>query len=154
LRTTQEIIMRSTLALFTAAAAFAAAPAHAATPNMNDRLWEIAVQMNMPGMPSNMPPQTVKQCITGKDLEDPRKTMPGGDPKDNRCQVSDYKMQGSTATWKMACKGPEEMTGSGSMTYGGSSYKGTNTMTVKQGGQARTMTMNYAGKYLGPCPSR
>lgn len=146
-----ESTMRSLLLLATAALFSTAADA--ATPNLRDGLWEITVKMEMAGMPSNMPTQTVKQCITGKDVSDPRKAMPGGDPKDNRCQITDHKMQGNTATWNMACKGPEAMTGSGSMTYNDTSYSGTTTITVTQGGQARAMKMTYAGKHLGACPA-
>lgn len=134
------------------ATALVSAPAHAAAPNMKDGLWEITVKMDMPGMPAGMKPQVMQQCFTKKDLEDPRKTAPsGGDPKDNRCQMTDYKMQGNTATWNMACKGEDAMTGSGSMTYSGTSYSGTNKMTMKRGGQAQNMTMNYSGRHLGEC---
>ncbi len=134
------------------ATALVSAPAHAAAPNMKDGLWEITVKMEMPGMPAGMKPQVRQQCFTKKDLEDPRKTAPsGGDPKDNRCQMTDYKMQGNTATWNMACKGEDAMTGSGSMTYSGTSYSGTNKMTMKHGGQAQNMTMNYSGRHLGEC---
>lgn len=133
------------------AAAFLPAPAHAAAANMKEGLWEITMKMEAPGMPAGMKPQVVQQCITKKDLDDPRKTTPGNDPKSDRCQVSDYKMQGNTATWNMACKGENAMTGSGSVTYSGTSYSGTNKMTMKQGGQLQTMTMHYSGKHLGEC---
>lgn len=134
------------------AAAVLSGGAHAAAPNMKDGLWEITVKTDMPGMPAGMKPQVVQQCITKKDLEDPRKTAPsGGDPKDSRCQMTDYKMQGNTATWNMACKGEDAMTGSGSVTYGGTSYSGTNKMTMKRGGKDQTVTMQYAGKHIGDC---
>jgi hypothetical protein len=48
------------------------------------------MKMEMPGMPAGMPPQVVQQCFTKKDLEDPRKTAPGDDPGDSRCQMTDY----------------------------------------------------------------
>lgn len=126
--------------------------AHAASPNMKEGLWEITMKMEMPGMPAGMKPQVMQQCITRKEIDDPRKATPGGaDPKDNRCQVTDHKMQGNTATWNMACKGENAMTGSGSITYNGTSYSGTNKMTMTRGGKAQTMTMHYTGKYLGDC---
>ena len=137
---------------FVLAIAVLSGGAHAATPNMKDGLWEITMKMEMPGMPAGMKPQVVRQCITKKDLEDPRKTAPsGGDPKDNRCQVTDYKMQGNTASWNMACKGDGAMTGSGTATYSGTSYSGTNKMTMNRGGKAQTMTMQYSGRHLGEC---
>jgi len=134
------------------AAMLASVPAHAASPNMKEGLWEISMKMEMPGMPAGMKPQVVQQCVTKKDMEDPRKTTPGGvDPKDSRCQISDYKLQGNTATWNMACKGENAMTGSGSITYSGTSYSGTNKMTMTRGGKPQTMTMHYAAKHLGDC---
>ena len=45
----------------------------------------------------------------------------------------------------------DNMTGAGSMTFSGTSYTGTNKMAMKQGNQTMNMTMNYAGKHLGPC---
>jgi hypothetical protein len=126
--------------------------ASGAAPNMKEGLWEITMKMEMPGMPAGMKPQVMQQCVTKKDMEDPRKTTPGGaDPKDNRCQMTDYKMQGNTATWNMACKGENAMTGSGSITYSGTSYTGTNKMTMMRGGKSQTMTMQYNAKHLGDC---
>jgi hypothetical protein len=134
------------------AAALLSAPAYGATPNMKEGLWEITMKMEMPGMPAGMKPQVVRQCITRKDLEDPRKTAPmGGDPKDSRCQITDHKMQGSTVTWNMACKGENAMTGSGSATYSGTSYSGSNKMTMTRGGKSQTMTMQYSGRHIGDC---
>lgn len=134
------------------AATLLSAHAQGAAPNMKEGLWEITMKMEMPGMPAGMKPQVMRQCVTKKDLDDPRKTTPAaGDPKDNRCQMTDYKMQGNTATWSMACKGEEAMTGSGSITYSGTSYSGVNKMTMKRGGKVQTMTMQYSGKHLGDC---
>ena len=143
--------MRSVPALL-AAAVLISTPAQAASPNIKEGLWEITMKMDMPGMPAGMKPQVVQQCITKKDIDDPRKTAPGGkDPANSRCEVSDYKMQGNTASWNMACKGENPMTGSGSMTYSGTSYSGTNKMTMTRGGKPQTMTMHYSGKHLGDC---
>jgi hypothetical protein len=139
----------SILALLAAGAL--AAPAHAAAPNMKEGLWEITTKTEMAGMPQGMKPQVVRQCITKKDLEDPRKTTPGGDPKDGRCQVTDHKQQGNTSTWNMACKGEGAMTGSGTATYNGTSYTGSSKMTMTRGGQAHTMTVHYSAKHLGEC---
>jgi len=125
--------------------------AYAAAPNMKEGMWEITMKMEMPGMPGAMPPQVMQQCFTRKDLEDPRRTVSSGGPGDNNCQMTDYKMQGNTATWNMACKGEGAMTGSGSITYSGTSYTGANRMTMAKGGDTQTMTMHYSGRHLGAC---
>lgn len=126
-----------------------AATAHAAAPNMKEGLWEVTVTMDMPGMPAGAPPQTMQQCRTQKDFENPQTMAP--DPQGSRCETTDYRLQGNTATWKMACKGENAMSGTGSMTFSGTSYTGTNKMSMKHGDQTMNMTVSYAGKHLGPC---
>ena len=124
---------------------------HAATPNMKEGLWEITAKMEMAGMPAGAPAHVMQQCLTQKDIEDPQKMAPGNDPRGSRCDITDYKLQGNTATWKMACQGEAAMTGNGSMTFNGTSYAGVNKMSMQQGNQTMNMTMNYTGKHLGPC---
>lgn len=138
------------LPLFLAVASAAQA---AAGPNMKPGLWEVTVKMEMPGMPHTMPPQTTQRCITPKDVEDPRKMGPAGDPRtgSDKCEMTNYRMQGNTANWEMACKGQGEMKGTGSMTYEGDRYSGVNRMTMNQGGKPMQMTMTYSGRYLGEC---
>jgi hypothetical protein len=136
--------------LVTLALATLAGPAGAAAPNMKEGLWEITTRTEMAGMPTGgIKPVVMTQCVTKKDLEDPRKTAPGGD--DARCQVTDHKVQGNAASWNMACKGEGNMTGSGTITYSGTSYTGSSKMTMTHGGKPQTMTVNYSGKHLGEC---
>ena len=78
-------------------------------------------------------------------------TTTPGRPGSDRCQMSDYRMTGNAASWKWACKGGEEMTGSGSMTFSGDSYTGTTRMSLVQGGKPQAMTMQFSGKRVGDC---
>ena len=146
--------MRSiSISLFTAA--LLCAPAHAATPNMKDGMWEITTKMEMTGKSDvAMPQQTVRHCLTKSDVEDPRRTTPGAADQGSRCKMTDYKLQGNTATWNMACEGEGAMTGTGTVTYSGDSYSGNQTMTMKHGGQAMNMKMNYSGRRVGDCPKK
>ena len=109
--------------------------------------WEIKVEMQMPGMPMNMPAQTVRQCVTPADAADPSKAIPpAGRGGPNDCKVSDQKTEGNKVTWSMACPS-QGMTGTGEIIYGENSYTGT--MKMMAGG--RDMTMKYTGKRLGDC---
>ena len=130
---------------------FIATPAQTAAPNMKEGLWEVTAKMDVPGMPGNMPARTTPRCISAKDMEDPRKIGPANDRGSDTCEVTNYKMQGNTASWNMACKGPEPMTGSGTIKYEGDRYTGVNRMSMKQGNETMQMTMNYSGRYLGAC---
>lgn len=112
---------------------------------MRDGRWEITGQMEMPGM--KMPETKTTQCITKEQLKDPASTVAGLGANDKSCKASDYKVNGNTVTWKMACTGAQAMTGDGEMTFSGDSYTGKMTMTMAQG----SMTMKTAGKRVGDC---
>jgi hypothetical protein len=131
-----------------AVAALATAPFAAAQKvNMQDGLWEVSVKMEMPGMPAGAGAQTHRKCYTPADVQDASRTM----PKDDNCQVSDLKAQGDTVSWSVRCKPPQEMTGTGTMTYKGTSYAGRMNFSMKEGGQTMNMQQTISGKRIGPC---
>ena len=127
-----------------------AAAALAQTP-MKDGLWEITTKMEMEGMPGGRPPQTMQHCVTPKEAQDPAAMSRKMDKGDGRCEMTDHRMKGNTATWKVVCKGEGAMTGAGTATYSGTSYTSTQKMAMARGGQTMNMTVTQAGKYLGPC---
>lgn len=133
------------------AAALLAVRGYAASPDIMEGLWEITVKMEITGMPAGVPAQIVQQCLTKKDIEDPRTMTPSAGPDDGRCQFSDYQVQGNTATWNWTCKGEAAMTGSGSIIFSGASYKGTNRISMKHTGPVKNITRHYTGKRLGDC---
>lgn len=124
--------------------------AHGATPNMKEGLWEITMKMEMAGMPAGMPAQVMQHCVTKKDLSDPNRT-PGSaaDPRNNQCKMTDHKMEGNKASWKVTCE--DGTTGSGTATYSNTSYTSTSTITSNRGGKAQTVKMEHSGRYLGDC---
>ena len=113
--------------------------------------WEISMQMDMPNMPVAMPPMKVTQCITPEQVAKPEASLPTGPPspdgKPSDCKVSDFKIDGSRVTWKMACA-REKMSGAGDITYKGDSYDGVVKMTIPQQGE---MSMKMAGRRVGDC---
>jgi len=115
-----------------------------------DGLWEVKMEMEMPGMPARMPPMTTTQCITPEQAKDPQKAVPQGrGGRGNQdCKVSDYKQAGNKVTWSMKCEGESPMTGKGEFVYDGDTYTGAIKM---EGGGRGGMTMKYSGKRLGEC---
>ena len=141
-------------AMFAVAALMAIPCAEAATPNMTEGLWEMVVKSEIPNVPAaNAPAQTVQRCMSAKDFGDLRKTAPESEGA-SQCAVSNYRTQGVTATWDVSCKGGEPMKGTGTMTFEGDRYNGMQKMMTKQNGRDVQITMNYAGRYLGPCRGR
>jgi hypothetical protein len=98
--------------------------------------------MEMPGMPFQPPPQTMRHCYTAQEIkEEPV-------PKNNDCKITDLKSSGNKTSWKLECKGEMAGRGEGEMIYlGDSAYEGRSTMQT----QGMTMTSKYKGKRLGDC---
>jgi hypothetical protein len=113
-----------------------------------DGNWEVKIEMQMPGMPMAMPPQTIMQCITPQEAADPQKLTPpsGRGRGPNDCKVADYKVDGNKVTWSMTCPS-EGMTGTGEFVYTDDAYTG----TMKMNARGQDMTMKYTGKRLGDC---
>ena len=115
--------------------------------DMRPGLWEITVQMEMPGMPGPMPPQTMTQCWTPEDVKNPGRLAGKPPAGDMKCEIADQKKEGTTVTWKMKCTGSRPMTAEGRMTVTGDSYEGV--VTYDMGGQR--MTVKQKAKRLGDC---
>ena len=103
----------STIALLTVALSWTAL---AQQSPMRAGNWEVTAKMNMAGM--EMPPTKNTTCVTQEMLKDPQSAIPKG-PGGNDCKMSDYKMSGSTASYKMVCTKPQPMTMVGEMKYSG-----------------------------------
>ena len=112
--------MKPVPALLVVALAAALVPDASAQHPMRPGNWEVSMQMEMPGMPMQMPPMKATQCVTAEQLKAPEKAVPTGPGKNpNDCKVSDYKVSGNTVTWSMVCAGPEPMSGSSSAIWAG-----------------------------------
>ncbi len=119
----------------------------AASPNMQEGKWELTMAMQVEGVPFPMPPIKYTQCFTKEDVKDGNKTLPtGSDKKKDNCKVEDVKASSNSTTWKMVCK--DGTTGSGQITYKGSSYTSTMTLVAKDGGKT---VNNIKAKRLGDC---
>jgi hypothetical protein len=115
---------------------------------IRDGRWDVTMQMEMANMPNKMPAMKTTQCITKEQAEDPSKSLPSGsaDSK-NDCKVSDYKVEGSKVSWKVACSKPQKMAGSGEMMFTNDTYDGVLKMSMDFG----EMTMKMSGKRIGEC---
>jgi hypothetical protein len=121
-----------------------AATALAAQNPMRAGRWEVTTQLEMPGSPMKLPEMKTMQCVTPDQLKDPAGALPNAAPG---CKVSDYKTTGNSVSWKMACTAPQNMSGSGALTFNGDTYTGTIQATTPQG----AMTMKLSGKRVGDC---
>lgn len=114
-----------------------------AAATMNDGLWEVTTQMEMPGMPMKMPPSVMKHCYTKNDVSDQKKII----SRDKNCTVTDMKTSANKVTWKMKCTGENAATMTGETVFGSDSYSS----VMKMNSQGQNMTMKVKGKRLGNC---
>ena len=117
-------------------AAGAGAPPAAGTKGV---VWESTNEMEAAGMV--MPPQTARHCAPEGEWTEPPRTQ----PDDSKCKMTELKQSGKTTTWKMACDGPEKMSGQGTMTRDGDTYRGSMSFT-SAGGSGR---MKMSGRKVG-----
>ena len=113
-------------------------------PNMEEGKWEVTTRMEMPGMSISMPEVTSTQCLTKKDF------VPQGSQQGQECKIIKTKVDGNTVTWTVKCSGQGgEVTGTGKMTYRGSSFKGKIEMTMVQSNTKMISHIN--GHRIGDC---
>jgi hypothetical protein len=137
-------------------AAHAAGPFDAFKGKVKEGLYEYKMDMDMgqiPGMPPGMGKQshTMQHCVTAQDIEKGQMGR-GRDGKGNEnCEVKDFKMSGSTATYRMECKGANPMTADNTITFREGGYTMDMKMTMDRGGQQMKMNQHAESRYLGPC---
>jgi hypothetical protein len=134
--------MKKILVVLLSALAFPVASFAADT--MRDGYWELITTMDMPGMPMKMPPTKMKHCYTKEDVKDQKNTV----STDKNCTVTDYKLSGNKATWKMKCTGKNAGDFSGETIFKGDAYDS----TMKMQTQGHTMNMKIQAKRIGNCP--
>lgn len=141
--------MKTMLALLAAPFLSLVTPnATAAPPNMQPGMWEITTKTEMPGMPMQTPPMTMRQCYKNENMKEAKDALPA----DKNCKLDDFKQNGNTVRWKVSCKMEgAPMVGVGEITYAGQSYAGTMTMKGNVEGMDVNMTNKYSAKRIGDC---
>ena len=136
----KDLCIALTILVTTASVSFAGSEL-----NMQEGQWEITTKMEIPSMPMEMPPMKRTQCLMKKDI------VPQSSQEGQECTISETKVTGNTVTWAMQCSGgPGGATkGNGTITYNGSSMKGTIKMTDTQSNME--MTGHLTGHRIGDC---
>ena len=114
--------------------------------DLQDGEYKITSKVEIPGMPMQMAPVTVTQCLTKQD------PVPNQSTASQQCNIINMKTEGKTVTWKMECtQQGQKMQGSGKMAYYGDRFEGT--INTKMGPQSGNMTITTVvnGKRIGAC---
>ena len=148
-----KFLLGACVAAAATATAFAAGPfGDAFKGKMKPGLYEVRMEMEMPGMPQGMGKQqmTMQNCVTAEDLEG-GKLGRSEQQKMEQCEVKNFKMSGNTASYTTVCKGNMDMTADTTVTFAGDNYKMDMKMRMNQGGQVMNMHQKMDGRYLGAC---
>jgi uncharacterized protein DUF3617 len=144
-----------------------AGPFDAFKGKMKEGLYEYKMEMDMSQVP-NMPPgmknhtTTFQKCITHDDI-DKGSFGKGGDrpgapaKAPENCDVSDMKVSGNNASYKMTCKdkeGKPHMTADNNITFASDGWKMDMKMSMNQGGRMINMNQKMEGRYIGACDGK
>lgn len=122
-----------------AAALFCTAVVATAAPDSGDR-YRVTTKMQMAGM--SMPAKPVEVCTAHA-----QPVSEQAIPKDKDCDVQNFRIEGSKASYHIVCTGKNAMTGDGEMETLPDGYRG----SIKAQVQGQQVTMSYEGKRIGGC---
>lgn len=111
----------------------------AAPADTGDRM-RVTSKVEMQGM--SLPGQTTEVCT-----ERGGQVSQASIPKDKNCDVQNFRIEGSKASYHIVCTGKNAMTGDGEMESLPDGYRGRMKATVA----GQSITMSYEGKRIGSC---
>lgn len=112
----------------------------AAAPDSGDR-YRVTTTMQMAGM--SMPAGKPVEVCTAKAQPVSQQAI----PKDKDCDVQNFRIEGSKASYHIVCTGKNAMTGDGEMETLPDGYRG----SMKAQVEGQSITMSYEGKRIGGC---
>lgn len=111
----------------------------AAAPDSGDR-YRVTTKMQMAGM--SMPGKPTEVCTARA-----KPVSEQSIPKDKDCDVQNFRIDGSKASYHIVCTGKNAMTGDGEMETLPDGYRG----SMKAQVQGQQITLSYEGKRIGAC---
>jgi hypothetical protein len=119
-------------------------------PNIQPGNWEITMSMEMPGMPAR-PATTSSHCIKPDHVRDSHSFAESMQERNRgKCKVADLKLESDKLSYSFTCE--SGATGTSELVFAGTSYEGTNKMTVPgRGNGPMTITQHIKAKRLGDC---
>jgi hypothetical protein len=103
----------------------------------------------LPNVQDAAAPTVLNRCVTLADLESGRAFFVLSDNPLKSCDLLDYQAAGSTATYRIACPGPNRGSAVGSFQVTEAGYRGT--ITMNMGGKNMTMSETQLAKRIGTC---
>ena len=140
--------------LLAALALAALAPAASAQGQavMKPGLWEIVTVNETPGSPTKRT-VTARACYSADDVANLPRVLPQQREFGMKCELRDPKVQGTSATWQVACTGKDgSMSGPAKMSMGPDSYTAEADLQLKKpGAKPVKVAQKVSAKWLEAC---
>lgn len=119
-------------------------------PNVQPGNWEITVSMEIAGMPPR-PAMTSSHCVKPDQVKDSQSFADSMQERNRgKCKVSDLEFESDKLSYSFACD--SGTTGTSEIVFAGTTYEGTNKMTVPgHGNGPMTITQHIKAKRIGDC---
>ena len=123
-------------------------PAGAFKGKVKPGLYENRVELDM-GTKDGKKVSTAQRCLTDADID--KLAL----ESNASCKTTDFKIAGDTATFRVTCKGVQEMVSDVEIAYNAKGYVTSSTGTMKAAGSAPVkMSQLVVSRYLGACPDK
>lgn len=105
--------------------------------------WSITTDTSIEGMPFQMPPVTITQCLTQENYMPQQQNQNESD-----CKIINQKVHNSVVSWEMQCPDSHAFT---KISYKHDTFDGTMQMQSNQEGGSMKISASMHGKYIGAC---
>jgi hypothetical protein len=141
--------MRILLRAARAFAALAATACSAAEPAPAPGLYEVEVRIALPNVQDVAAPTVLTRCLSALDLESGQAFFVLSDNPLKNCPLLDYEAAADSATYRIACPGPNMGRAVGVFDLAATRYRGI--ITINMGGKNMTMSETQVGRRIGEC---
>ena len=131
-------------------AAFTAIASPAANSLLIPGLYQIEVRIALPNVQDVAAPMVLNRCVSAGDLKSGQAFFVRSDNPLRNCDLLDYQITGSTASYRIACLGPNRGRAVAVFETTATAYRGS--IKMNMGGKNMTMSETQIGKRIGNCP--
>jgi hypothetical protein len=123
--------------------------ASAAEPMLDPGLYRVEVRLELPNVLPSVEPMTLSRCVSASDLASGRAFLILSKNPLRTCDVFDYRIDGQTVRYRIACPGPNRGSAVAVFRVSGNSYRGR--IDMDMGGKNMTMAETQAAVRIGDC---
>jgi hypothetical protein len=133
-----------------AVVALAATGSNAAEPLLTAGPYQIEVRIVLPNVQDVAAPMVLNRCLSADDLKSGQAFFVRSDNPLRNCDLLDYQATDGTASYRIACLGPNRGRAVGVFETTATTYRGS--IKMNMGGKNMTMSETQIGKRIGDCP--